>query len=193
MWIGFDNPAAVLDGADRRRHLAGEPGGQRIDRLEQGQIGAHLGGHNVVGVRHLFAVVVAFNAAAHGADASRRQLALDEPALGMKEDEIDAAAVILASHFVGCARVAAWGGFVLANAHLQGGDRAGDGGGDGGCGAAVDDAGGRVPKEIDDARFVHPRRQSKRLLQQDLHARANAGEASRRGKEGGELLWAHEP
>ena len=174
-----------------QQHLAGQPGGERIDRLEQGQIGARLRRDDVVGVRHLLLVVVALDAAADGADAPRGQLALDEPALGVEEHEVDAAAVVLAGHLVGRPGVAARRRLVLEHAHLQRGDGAGHGLGDGGRGAAVDDAGGRVPEQIDHARLADARRQPQRLLQQDLHARADAGKALRRGKEGCELLGPH--
>ena len=50
--------------------------------------------------------------------------------------------------------------------------------------------GGRVPEQIDHARLADARRQPQGLLQQDLHARADAGKALGRGKEGCELRGA---
>ena len=143
-------------------------------------------------MRHLLLVVVALDAAADGADAPRRgQLPLDELALGMEEHEVDPPAVVLAGDLVGRPRVAARRRLVLEHPHLEGGDGAGHGLGDGRRGAAVDDAGRRVPEEVDDARLADARRQPQRLLQQDLHARADAGKALGGGKEGYQLVGPH--
>ena len=174
-----------------QQHLAGEAGGERIDWLEHGQVCARLRGHDVVGMRHLLLVVVTLHMAADDAHGPGGQLALDELVLGVKEHEVDAAAVVLARHLVGRSCVAARRRPVLEDAHFQRGDGAGYGLSDGGCRTAIDDAGGRVPKQIDDARLADAGRQAQCLFQQDFHARADAGEGRRCGKQGCELVGPH--
>ena len=84
-----------------QQHLAGETRGQRIDRLQHRQLGTGLRRHDVVRVRHLLLVVVGVDAPADEAQAALGQLALDEPGIGVEEDQVDAAGLVLAAHLVG--------------------------------------------------------------------------------------------
>ncbi len=172
--------------------LAGEPGGERIDGLQHRQFGAGFRRDDVVRMRHLRAVVVGLDAAADRAHGADGKLALDEAALGMEEDEVDLAGLVLAQDLVGRPRIAARRGAVLEDAHLERGDGPGHGCCDRRRGPAVDDASRHVPQNVDHARFGDAGRQAQSLLQQQLHARADAGEAFRVGKQRDQRGGTHE-
>ena len=183
----------ALDRLLRRlqQDLAREARSERIYRLQHRQIVARFRRHDVVGMRHLLLVVVGLDASAHVADASLRQLPFDEFALRMEEHQIDAPGFVLARDLVGRLVVAARRRAMLEDPHLERGNGARHGRGHGRRCAPVDDPAGRMPEQIDHPRLVHPRRQPHGLFEQKHHARADAAQVRRGGKQGYEGMRPH--
>ena len=127
----------------------------------------------------------------HEAHAALGQLPLDELVLGVEEHEVDAPRVVLAGDLVGRLVVAARRRAMLEHPHLQRGDGARHGCGHRRRGAPVDHPGRRMPEQVDDARLGHAGRQPQRLLEQQLHARPDAGKVRRRGEQGNERMRPH--
>src|ERR687896_642235 len=67
-----------------QKNLSRQSCRQWIDGLESRQVGARIGRHDIVWMRHLQPVAIELDAARHIADAANRELALDEPAVSVK-------------------------------------------------------------------------------------------------------------
>ena len=145
--LPFGKIRNAFDGLSRRleRDLSRQSRSQRVDRLQQRHLIARFRRHDIVGVRHLQLLAVAFDAAGDEADFADRQLLLDKFVLGVEEDEVDAPRVVLARDLVGGLGVAARRGLVLQHPELQGHDRAWDGGRELGLAPPVDDTRRHMP------------------------------------------------
>ena len=148
----------------------------------------------MIGMRHLQPAVVGFELAGDEAAASRGQEALEISGIGVEIDELERAArIVLDQHAIGRARspLAPAARPVLGDRDFEGGKLADLGLGDARHDRPVDDAHGKMPNEIDDARMrpLVPRRHE--LVQEPLDLGPHALQRAHRGEERRELSGSH--
>jgi hypothetical protein len=159
-----------------------QPLGQRIDRFQPWELVTLVLSHDIIRMRHLQLHTVALDPARQDAHLADGEQLLQIGPLGMKEDQLDVAGLILADHPVWRALIAARRGMVLLDADQQRGELAGHRLGDGGRSAPVDQAGGHVQQQVDDARLAAVRH-VEQLAEQHGKARPDAFDAGQRRKE----------
>ena len=178
--------SAPLDGlADL---IEAEAFGQRIDRLDQRQLGEVRLVHHAVGMHHLQHAVVERDRAGHVAPLADRQELLQVILARVEIGEDEIAGLVAGVDLVGRARPVRRRRPVAVD---------GDRDGDDGVGlhiaqlrprAAVDRAGRQVEQQIDDARHVVAAEQAAIEL---LDLRPDAGQARERREQRIEHVWPH--
>ena len=173
----------------RAPHIAErEAFGQRIDRLDQRQVGKALLVDHAVGMHHLQRIVVEFGGAG---DVARLALGQELAQIILARVEISQrqrlSGVVAGDDAVGRARPVARRRLVLVDGDGDGHQLAGLHLVELGPGASVDRAGGQVKQQVDHARRLAVEQPGIELFQ----LRPDAGQAGERGKQGAEHERAH--
>jgi len=153
-----------------------------VDRLDPQHLVALLERHDMVRVGHLQLALVELEPAADHPDLARRQQLLQVVLAAVEEGEAEPAGLVAAADAVGLSRAARHE--VLVHRDGEGGDLAGLGLRDLGRVAAVDQAEGQVPQQVDDLRAGH-------LFHELPQPRPDSGQRRRLGEQGRQAQGAH--
>ena len=140
----------LADGADQ--DFAGEPGAQRVDRLDQRQGGEVGLADDVVGMDHRRPAAEPFHLAADIEGLADREGPGQPVVVGVEEGEGDLPRLVMGEDLVGDTAVARRRLLVAVDPDPQRDDGAGGGKGDLGAAAAVDDRRRQVEQEVTDPR-----------------------------------------
>ncbi len=149
---------------------------------------AAVGRDHVIGMRHLQPAIVGLELARDQALAADRQQPLEIRRVGLEIDQLERGAVLVFhQHAIGRARTAApaaaWP--MLGHRDVERGELADLGVGDARRQRTVDDPGGEVPHQIDDARMRPLMARRGQFVQQPLDLGPHALERADGGKQGG--------
>ena len=168
---------------DPRQRFPGDPGGHRIDRLNQGERGEIGFFDDVVGMDHGRATIEGFNPAADVTPLADRQRLFQPDVVGVKEGQGDFAGVVMAIDPIGHATVAARRLLMTVDPDQEGDDRSLRGERYSWLVAAVDQCDRQMKQEVDDARRIARVGATDQPAQRDCELRSDPVEAGDRAEE----------